>query len=408
MDVTKTNNATNLNSLKESNFSLVIRTIRENKQCSRVYLVEKTGLKQATITKIITQLKDWGLVVENKEIEIESSMGRKPIGIEINANKYWVCAARIQRSKISVGLFDLTGCRSAIQTQNIENSSTLQAMRLLKKMIKEAIEAAPVQPLAIGLALPGPFDFRNGHITLMSGFPGWDEIDIKKELSESFGLPILLEQDANCGAMAEQWYGGHEASENILYIIAAEGVGAGLILNGQLIRGMQGFAGEIGHMSINMYGARCECGNRGCLELYTTIRSLEEEYKRQVFESQASLLNKEEIYLPAQEILKRVREGNDVFAYNTYEKIVSVLSFGAVSVINAINPNTVIFADTLSEGGPCFLEIIERTFKRYLLKSVFSSMKVAVSPLQGDPMLLGASVVAFEYLLQQPSKYFQS
>jgi len=232
-----------------------------------------------------------------------------------------------------------------------------------------------------------------------------DQIDIKQELADTFSLPIFMNHNANCGVLAEQWYGTFRECDNILYILCDRGVGAGLILNGSIYDGTQGLAGEIGHVSINKYGPLCECGNRGCLELYASTLALENEYKRYLAEELPSNYPGA-IYLSADDILARVRLKSDPLALRSYDRIVSNLAFGIVGIVNVINPDLIVFADKIIEGGDCFLEIINRTLQQHLLPDVYHHLKISTSTLQHDSALIGAGVFAFEHALQFPSQYF--
>lgn len=396
---------TNLQDLKESNISLVLRSICRTDNCSRVSLAHATGLKQATITKIVNKLIDWGIVREDIAMDSPSA-GRKPMRLIVNAMKYLAIAVRLERCGISLAVMDIAGGIHYQSSAAIApHSSTRDVMDRLKAMIHSAYACIPEKPMAIGVAVPGPVNRAKSRIMLMSHFPGWEQIDIEKELEESFHLPVFMNHNANCGVLAERWYGAFRDCDNILYVLCDRGVGAGLILNGSMYYGAQGLAGEIGHVSINKYGPLCECGNRGCLELYASTTALENEYKRNVAEERLEN-SPEEIYLPADEILARVRAGTDTAAIQSYERIVSNLAFGLVGIVNVINPDLIVFADRMIEGGTRFLKRIDETFKRYLLSDVYEHLKISTSTLQYDSALIGAGVFVFEHALQTPSAYF--
>lgn len=399
------NDIVNLQDLKESNIAQVLRSICTTKNCSRVSLAHSTGLKQATITKIVNRLIDWGIVREDEAIS-STAVGRKPVRLIINAEKYLVVSVRLERNNILLAVMDIAGGLHYQSDSPIkEHSEPSAVLEKLKSMIRIAIDNMAVPPMAIGLAVPGPLNRTKSRITLMSTSPGWEQIDIKGELAEAFHLPILINHNANCGALAEQWYGDFHAYSNILYVLCDRGVGSGLILNGSIYYGAQGFAGEIGHMSINKYGPICECGNRGCLELYASTFALENEYKRNVAEMLPSDYP-DELYLPAETILTRVRNRSDDAALKSYDRIVSNLGFGIVGIVNVINPDLIIFADRIIDGGSRFLEIMDRTLKTYLLPDVYNNLTIATSTLQHDSSLIGAGVFAFEHVLQTPSAYF--
>lgn len=401
------NEIINLEDLKESNIALILRCICTTKNCSRVSLAHSTRLKQATITKIVNKLISWDIVREDTVLS-SVSVGRKPMRLIINSGKYLVIAVRLERSNILLAVMDIAGgvhyqSRTVIE----DRSETRSVIEKLKSMIRAAIENMPVPPMAIGMAVPGPISRTKSRIMLMSSFPGWEQVDLKAELSDAFHLPVLVNHNANCGVLAEQWYGNFHNFSNILYVLCDRGVGSGLILNGSIYYGAQGFAGEIGHVSINKYGPLCECGNRGCLELYASTFALENEYKRNAAETLPADYG-EEIYLPAEDILARVRNNSDPIAVKSYDRIVSNLGFGIVGIINVINPDLIIFADRIIEGGERFLKVMDRTLKRYLLPDAYDNLTITTSTLQHDSSLIGAGVFAFEYLLQTPSAYFRS
>lgn len=257
----------------------------------------------------------------------------------------------------------------------------------------------------IGVAVPGPFNYKESRIHMMSGFPGWEKIDIRKRLEKAFSLPVFVDQDANCGALAELWFGGEHQPSSMLFITADRGIGAGLIMNSKIYRGRTGFAGEIGHTSIDILGPRCECGNRGCLELYGSSSALKNAYYQDLyFPSDPDSLS---VRPNTGMILERVRAG-EPNACRAYTKAVSYLAFGVVGVINTLDPAAVVFSDRMVHGGPLFLETVMRTFKQYLMPEIFEHLQVKVCSLDGDPMLLGASVLAYDHMLRIPSEFFNS
>ena len=162
---------------------------------------------------------------------------------------------------------------------------------------------------------------------------------------------------------------------------------------------LRSYAGEIGHTSINFAGPRCECGNRGCLELYASSEALRETC------AQASLAAGGDAP-SASEILRRVRAGEDA-ARDAYRRVAGQLAFGVVGLINALNPDCVVFADRMVEGGELFLETVDGVLRRHLMPEVYRALKVSVNRLPGDPMLLGAGVAALDSLLVRPSGAFR-
>ena len=396
--------------IKESNLSLVIKTIHGHGVCSRAQLARETGLGQSSITKIVNILIEWGMVQEvgimPDALSSDAGAGRKPTGITLVCQKYTFMAMRINRNYIKAAIYDIAGKCYCQQEKIISASQGAQfAAEELNRLGEELLSSCTCnRPMAIGVALPGPFDARHGRITLMSGFPGWESIDLKNMLENCFSLPVFLEHDATCGALAEWWFGRYNRRENMLFIAADRGIGAGIIANGNVYRGQLGSAGEIGHMSIHFNGPRCECGNRGCLELYASTKTLVEIYEQAVFES--GINSPLPPPVTAELIYEAVRSRDSV-ACNCYSKIVRFLAFGLVGIINTLNPDTVVFGDHIIDGGDLFLQVIRETLQKHLLKEVYDNLTLCTSSFP-DPMLFGASALAFDKLLMQPSDNFRN
>lgn len=396
-------NSINQTVQKENNLSVVLRELRACNECTRVRLAKQTRLAQASITKIVAQLIEWGLVEERESIG--SGVGRKAVRLHLNSENYHVAAVRINRHYIIAAIYDMDGrlydmTRCEINFTGGPESSLKKLIENLREMISRS--SHPI--MSIGVAVPGPFNYNTGRITLMSGFPGWNEIDIGAVLTDAFQLPVFVDQDANCGALAEMWYSNIESGSDMLFIAADRGIGAGLILNSQIYRGHDGYAGEIGHASINFFGPRCECGNRGCLELYASTIALENTYRDDLFDPMnpaSTICN-----VSASKILELVRAGDPV-ACRAYSKTVTYLCFGVVGIINALNPRIVVFSDKMVNGGELFLTVARKTFQQYLMPEIYENLCIKTCTLDGDPMLLGASVLAFDHMLQTPSIYFQ-
>lgn len=388
---------------KENNISVVMHALRANDRCTRIGLSEITGLTQASITKIVAQLIEWGVVSEVDSVGV--GVGRKAICLHLNSEKYHAVSVRINRKYINLAIYDMDGRLYDMEQCEISFLDGAQvSMDHMIARLKDMLARFGRTVQCIGVAVPGPFNYKTGRISLMSGFPGWNEIDIKGQLEDAFHRSVYIDHDANCGALAEMWYSNADNVSDMLFICADRGIGAGLILNSSLYRGSYGFAGEFGHASINIFGPRCECGNRGCLELFGSTVALENAYRQEVFNplKPNSLLG----HIPAGEILARVRSGEPA-ACNAYAKTVGYLCFGVVGLINALNPGTVVFADKIINGGDLFLSVVHESFKQYLMPEIYKNLNVKLCELDGDPMLLGASVLAFDQMLRNPLTYLK-
>lgn len=381
----------------ENNLECALKLLYRMEECSRVALASELNLTQATITKLVNQLLVCGLVEETTAID--TSIGRKPKRIVLKRDRFFILTARINRDYVKANLCDMHGgvLESRQASISSSNNSPQNVMMKLIDMLLELEQLSTSPILGIGVALPGPLDLRNSRIKIMSGFPGWEDIDIRAVLRDSMRLPVFIEQDANCGALAELWC-SEDSSNNLLYVTCDRGVGAGIVIKGNVYHGRHGYAGEFGHMSINIGGPRCECGNRGCLELYSSTWALENEYQKALFNRNLEGQD-DNNFQTANDILKKVRQG-DPLACEIYRNIVRYLAFGTVSLINMLNPDQVIFADKITEGGSLFLETVHEIFRMHLMPDLYKDLKVKTSSIQKDPIMLGASVLVYNCILE--------
>lgn len=394
---------TNLEDVQEMNRSLVIRLLRKMQVCSRAELAKETGLKQATITNIVNDLMDWGLVKETGIIE--GAKGRRSIGIAFNSDLYKVVGVRLARKYFSVGLFDLAGTEHSIETQSIDiTSGPDTAFKKMKKAIQKTLQyAGKERVIGIGIAIPGPFFRDEGRIGLMTEFPRWERILIQDELQKDLGLPVYLEHDANAGALAEWWFGPHSREMGtMIYIAAGQGVGAGIVINGKIFRGSLGTAGEIGHMSISFDGPKCECGNNGCLEHYCSTIALTREIEKNMPNYPKSLLINDSSF---KSIIKAV-EKDDELAVKVFRQTAWYLGFGLSSIINSFNPDVLVIGDELAQAGTYLLRVVRDTIKEHVIESIYKSVAIELTSFEKDPALIGASALAVDKILKKPS-YFK-
>ncbi len=374
---------------KENNIKQIIQLLYRLETCSRVSLAKEMNLTQAAMTKRINPLIESGLVEEVNLIDTGS--GRKPKQLKLASHKFSIVAGRINRDYVSASIFTLRGELIYGSSTSFDKDSQPEAVfEKFKDMVADVMRYTTSQVLGIGVAVPGPFNMFTNTVTLVSGFAGWNKVDIKGELEARFNIPVFLEQDANCGALAELWCRKDNRYNNIVYVTADRGVGSGLVVDGRVYHGNVGYAGEFGHMSINFDGPLCECGNRGCLELYCSTNALERRYQEMT--GSKALVKVPRIF----ELVK----GGDETARRAYDEILKYLAFGCASIVNVMNPDVIIFADKITGGGEFFLSTMRRYLKQFLMSEIYSDLAIEVSSFNGDPTVLGASVNVLERMLE--------
>lgn len=387
----------NQSNLFDGNLKLVVRSILDMDHPTRISLAKKLRLSQSAISKIVNRLVNIHVVTESACIDTQR--GRKPIELAVNSELAAFIAVRINRNYISAILCAIDGTVFFKVTSGISAKEGIHsAMETLKDVIHKVLTHLTLPLWGIGIALPGPLDVRRERIAMMTGFPGWNDVDLKQVLETEFGLPVFLDHDANCGARAETWYGEYKHSKSLVYVLCDRGIGVGFVLGNDIYSNPRGFTGEFGHMSINCFGPKCECGNHGCLELYASTVALEREYQKELFESGGNHSSP----LDAPAICALVCQ-EDPIARRAFARVCTYLAFGTVSLINLLCPETVVFDDRITQGGPYFLEVVNETLKSHLLPGVFNNLQTSVSTLKEDAVLLGAGALAFEQVLGYPA-----
>lgn len=389
----------NQRNIQHMNRTLLLNLLRREKVCARTTLAEHSGLQQATVTHIVNDFIRWNLV---KEIGFLTGVkGRRSIAISLNTDDFAVAGIRIARQNFSVGLFNLRGESLLIKRSSIlPGQKAREIMDMVIREMDHLIEKFPnTRILALGVAIPGPYNSVKGRISIVTNVEGWDKIALKDELAEHYQIPVIIEEHANAAAMAQFWYNADtQANDVLVYIAFAQGVGAGIVNKGVLLKGVTGAAGEIGHTTIDIHGPRCSCGNYGCLELYCSSITL----VKRVNEA----LGRRDNELNFHDVVLLVKEKNPV-ALNLYLEMCDYLSIGVVNVINSFNPQLIIIGDEMAHVEPkLMLEHIISNVKKRVVPQTLENTKIQLSAYKQDSMVYGAAIIAINNIFENPTNYF--
>lgn len=251
------------------NKSALLKFLRQNGVCSRAQISKAMGLTQASISKITAQLLEENIVQETGYISGEK--GRRSVGITFNTRCKKVLGVRISRRSFGVGLFDLSGKMYESMTRQFTAETTLHHVIARIRDILQGYLEQSSEIAAIGVAVPGPINLRTSEIVLTTSMAtsDWTNLNLRQEFGE-FAVPISFSHDADAGALADWWFSTKAAGlgATLVHFLVGDGVGAGCVSNGEILNGYRRFSEEIGHVSVDVNGPKCRCGNRGCLELY--------------------------------------------------------------------------------------------------------------------------------------------
>ncbi len=387
----------NLGDIRYINRALIVDLMRRQNIRSRADLTKHSGLNQATVTNIVSELIDCGLVYETGLIE--GKKGRRIIGLDLNCEKYRFMSVRLTREHLLVAVYDIRGNQHSCKHVVINTENEIgQIIENIKKEIRAQIGQLDGKTLlSAGIAVLGPFLKSEDHFVFATGFPNLKDIHLIKELQQEFNVPVYADHDANLAAYAEwQRFAGTTEKGLFLYIMGGQGLGAGIIDNGSIMRGQLGVAGEIGHMSINIHGKKCVCGNKGCLEQYASGFAMLNMLNERLPDYPDSMLTPGS---GIHDIFNAFHLG-DKLAVGILDDVAWHLGFGIASLINVINPGTIIIGDDFQKGGPPFLKKVCESVKEHALPELYNKVNIQISEFKEDPALAGAAMLAIDEMLR--------
>lgn len=265
--------------IRTYNASTVLRVIFKHGSCSRSQLTKLTGMSPATITRIIADLMEQGIVLEGKVGE--STGGRRPVYVYIDHTKLYIGAVKLLQDDTVVAILDLKG-RPIIKEQIFPSS--LDPNRLLQQVVdtfNNLLTSAQINLehiLGIGVAISGVCQPEQG-VVINSVNLGWKDVPVTKILNQGLDLPVYIENDANASALAELWFGTAKDATNSMFIKTETGAGVGIVINRSLTTGSHFMTGEIGHVPLIQNGLLCRCGQKGCLEPYVYFGDVQNRYE---------------------------------------------------------------------------------------------------------------------------------
>ena len=377
----------------------ILRAIDELGPCSRKEISDLTGLDQATVTRAVTHLIGEKVVAEVGLVK--GGRGRRSINLNFNQHAHRIVCVRLQRRSFSVGVFDLLGNLLNLTEAKIRRDSLPRTtFRRMVAAIDAQLSATEAEVIGLGIALPGPFLERDERIILMTESAEWQDFDIVHELRHHYAnIPVHSNHDAKAAALAV-WRERAKplGAKVLLYISAGQGIGSGLVVNGQVFRGSLGIAGELGHTSIEVNGPRCKCGNYGCLELFTSRIALLREIRKSASDNTETSLTPEADFA---DLVAAFREG-DALAVAQVERIARYLAQGITNCVNFVNPDLVVIGDEYAAFGAPFLGAIKAHMRDLVLPSVLKGTRVELSEITGDLVLMGSclDVVTQTYLAE--------
>ncbi|MBT2626555.1 ROK family protein [Bacillus sp. ISL-32] len=371
--------------VKKVNQKLLLKEILKNSPISRAKLSEMTGLNKSTVSSQVNTLMKENLVFEIGQGQ--SSGGRRPVMLVFNKKAGYSVGIDVGVDYINGILTDLEGTIVLDQHHHLELNSPEITKDILIDMIHHFITHMPQSPYGltgIGICVPGLID-KNQKIVFTPN-SNWRDIDLKSFIQEKFNVPVFIENEANAGAYGEKVFGAAKNHDNIIYASVNTGIGIGVIINNDLYRGVSGFSGEMGHMTIDFNGPKCSCGNRGCWELYASEKAL------------LKSLQTKEKKVSYQEIID-LAHLNDIGTLNALQTFGFYLGIGLTNILNTFNPQAIILRNSIIESHPMVLNSIRSEVSSRVYSQLGNSYELLPSFLGKNAPALGMSSIVIDHFL---------
>jgi N-acetylglucosamine repressor len=395
----------NASLLKDINKRLILNAIREREPISRADLVKITKLALPTILRNVNNL-----LTENIIVEIgkgETSSGRKPTMLKINPSSGFYLGATFGR-KLTLIMTDFNGnlIDQCIDYHNTKEGP-LGAVKQLREMAFKMIQnnRVPLYKIAgLGVATPGS-GFKNNSLISSSVFAGWESVDFNRLLQEQIHeFPTKTEFITICGAIKERWFGHGKYADQFMYIWVDYGVGGGLIIDGKIYKGKNGFAGHMGHHVVSLEGDLCYCGNRGCLETYTSITSILKKIQGKLHQGEASILTSmmSDINDLNYNMIMDAYKAGDVLVINELTKAGQILGVGIANAINMYDPEMIVLGGEISASCPLIVEEAIKKARENTFSLKSKSIQIIVSDMTHIPEAMGAVAIMMSDFYRKP------
>ena len=394
--------------LKNFNRRSVLGYIRKNGAATKAGLAAATGLTFMAIKKILEELEELGLI--RCDAMEKGSVGRHALTYVINEDYKYTIGVHINKYATKVALLDLRGHILRIERYDMERSFQNQSgfvdaiVSLTDKVItEEGINKDDI--LGIGVGAPGPIDMENGVILTPPNMPFLNYLPLREVMEERTGCRVYLYKDTNAIAFGEYWDGEGKQWSDLIYIDVDMGIGSGLIIDGKIKVGANSIAGEFGHITIDLNGPVCNCGNRGCLEAMSSGIAVLKELSRQLDEEEDHPLYAKRKELVIEDVFEMVRK-NDLLTISILNQSAHYMGIAISNVINILDPQVIIFGGILIQNYPRYFQIAQTVANSKKVKGARENV-MRISALGENAGVIGAGeIVADEFFNRTVNEVF--
>lgn len=400
--------------VKDLNKAIVLNAIWNQPDTCRAEISRLSGLNRATVSSLVEELIADGYVVETGMGE--SALGRKPVMLRPNAKACVMVGVDLGVDYAKLAMADFTMNILATETLCIgEDPNHEDVISRINACIGHFIDNAPATArglAGIGMGVPGLVDSEKGVLAFAPNLR-WENVPLGKLMHSQFDVPVFVDNEANAGAMGEKWFGAGKGAQNMLYFSAGIGIGAGILVDGRLLRGSKGYAGEVGHFTVIPDGLRCGCGNQGCWETVASesaainrVKAAIAAGRRTVLRDVVSLRQSDSgpSRLNADDLFEACKKGDEV-AIEALRETGKSLGLGIAGFVNAFNPELVIVGNSMGRMNGFVMDEAEREMRKRAPAQLSNGLKLVPAMLGADACVVGAISMVLNEILSLPFIY---
>ncbi len=376
---------------KEHNRNLVLKTIIEHDNISRADIARTTRLTRTTVSDIVSDLLDEGLV---NEIGVGSSLGGKsPILLSLVEDSRYIIGLDLAQNQFRGAIVNLHGQIRELITLPINTQNGDEALSLVYQILDQLMEYSFRPMVGIGIGTPGLVNIADGVVVNAVNLD-WKDLPLARLIEERYHMPVYILNDSQAAAMGEYTYGQEHSSEsNLIVINARHGIGAGIVIHGQLFQGDGGGAGEIGHVVVVPEGGQlCRCGNRGCLETVASAEALVKQVR--ALPDQSINAGKQpasnEIDL---DTIEQAFQNNDPNIRQAVLDTGRYMGIAISNMVGSLNIKRIVLTGDMTRFGQPWLEAIQAMISRTTLSRLAQDTQVELGQLGVNSIVLGASAM---------------
>lgn len=373
---------------REINRQILLNLVREHQPISRADLARRMQIGRGRVTHLVNELLTEGAIEETGTVD--TARGRKPRMLQVRTSDRLVVAVDVRFNRTFLMLSDFAGTQIALEQFDTLVDPVALVAELANRIARMLrTYAAEGSCEGIGMAVPGMVDQRTGRV-LNSPQLGWKDVEIRDPLATATGLPVQVENAPIACALSRMWLGqqGGDTSD-FVYVTVSEGVGAGVVVNGQVVRGHGQSAGEYGHVPIHPDGPRCLCGARGCWEAHTSNLATLSRYLGREFSPTETRVLLQKTPLTVTDLITRAREG-DERARDALLETGRYLGLGLSMIVNSINPARIFVGGELTSAWDLIGPLVRAEIQERAMTASAAATPVIPEQSAAYPRLRGA------------------